>query len=173
MEAMRRSVWVVPMVALISISAAGRVQPALRTAGGLGLNPVHAAAVERALAGAARRLDDPGCRQIFSEFRDGAGAPLQTRLDALGVSGKDYLSLVHFADGSTRRTCHRGGVAALTAPGSRVVYVCGRLFQEVAARSAARAEIVVLHEALHTLGLGENPPDSLTITRRVGERCGG
>ena len=64
-------------------------------------------------------------------------------------------------------------MVALTAPGSRVVYVCGRLFQEVAARSAARAEIVVLHEALHTLGLGENPPDSLKITRRVGERCGG
>jgi hypothetical protein len=29
----------------------------------------------------------------------------------------------------------------------------------------------VLHEALHTLGLGENPPDSFEITRRVGQRC--
>jgi hypothetical protein len=170
---MRHGVAVFVMTILAGLWAAARVQPALRTARGLGLNPVHAAAVERAVAGAARRLDDPGCRAIFSDFQDAAGAPLQGRLDALGVSGRDYLSLVHFADGSTRRTCHRGDVAAVTAPGSRVVYVCGRLFQEVAAQSAKRAEIVVLHEALHTLGLGENPPDSLTITRRVGERCGG
>jgi hypothetical protein len=148
------------------------VQPALRTARGLELNPVHAAAVERALAGATRRLDDPGCRRIFSEFHDASGAPLQDRLDALGVSASDYLSLVHFADGSARRTCYRGDVMALTAPGSRVVYVCGRLFGAVEARSSERAQIVVLHEALHTLGLGENPPDSLEITRRVGERCG-
>jgi hypothetical protein len=150
----------------------GRAQPALRTARGLELSPMHAAAVERALAGAARRLDDPGCRRIFSEFHDAAGAPLQDRLDALGVSAPDYLSLVHFADGSARRTCHRGDVMALTAPGSRVVYVCGRLFGAVEAHSSERAQIVVLHEALHTLGLGENPPDSLEITRRVGERCG-
>jgi hypothetical protein len=150
-----------------------RVQPALRTARGLQLSPMHAAAVERALAGAAQRLEDPGCLRIFSEFRDASGAPLQDRLDALGVSAPDYLSLVHFADGSARRTCQRGGVMALTAPGSRVVYVCGRLFGEVEARRSSRAEIVVLHEALHTLGLGENPPDSFEITRRVGERCGG
>jgi hypothetical protein len=60
---------------------------------------------------------------------------------------------------------------AVTAPGSRVVYVCGRRFAEAQSRSATRAELVVLHEALHTLGLGENPPDSLEITRRVGQRC--
>ena len=169
---MRRSVVVFVMTVAACVWAPADVQPALRTAPGLGLNPVPAAALERALAGAARRLDDPACRTIFAEFRDAGGAPLQGRLDALGVSGRDYLSLMHFADGSMRRTCRRGDVAALTAPGSRVVYVCGRLFQEVAARSAERAEIVVLHEALHTLGLGENPPDSLTITRRVAERCG-
>ena len=60
---------------------------------------------------------------------------------------------------------------ALTTPGSRVVRVCGRRFWEAQARNPERAELVVLHEALHTLGLGENPPDSLEITRRVGARC--
>lgn len=162
-------VWLAVGVVLF---APGRVQPALRTARGLELSPMHAAAVERALAGAARRLEDPACRRIFAEFHDASGAPLQDRLDALGVSGPDYLSLVHFAYGSARRSCHRGDVMAVTAPGSRVVYVCGRVFGAVEARSSARAEIVVLHEALHTLGLGENPPDSREITRRVGERCG-
>ena len=34
------------------------------------------------------------------------------------------------------------------------------------------AEIIVLHEALHTLGLGENPPLSAVITDRVAARCG-
>ena len=60
---------------------------------------------------------------------------------------------------------------AVTAPGSRVVYVCGRAFTEAQSRSAERAELVVLHEALHTLGLGEDPPASPEITRLVGRRC--
>jgi hypothetical protein len=34
-------------------------------------------------------------------------------------------------------------------------------------------EIIVIHEFLHTLGLGENPPTSQAITQRVAIRCGG
>jgi len=30
----------------------------------------------------------------------------------------------------------------------------------------------MIHEALHTLGLGENPPTSAEITERVLARCG-
>ena len=33
------------------------------------------------------------------------------------------------------------------------------------------AEVVVIHEALHTLGLGENPPSSAEISIRVAARC--
>jgi len=29
----------------------------------------------------------------------------------------------------------------------------------------------IIHEMLHTLGLGENPPSSREITQRVNERC--
>ena len=135
------------------------------------LNPMHAAAVERALSGAARRLESAECRRIFEDFRDGAGTPLQERLGALGLDAPDYLSYIVFVDGIGRRSCHGGDVMAVTAPGSRVVHVCGRAFAEAQARSAERAELVVLHEALHTLGLGENPPASLEITRLVGQRC--
>lgn len=135
------------------------------------LNPMHTAAVERALAGAARRLESPECRRIFADFHDASGAPLQDRLDTLGLAAPDYLAFIVFANGSGSRSCHGGDVMAVTSPGSRVVYVCGRSFLEAQARSADRAELVVLHEALHTLGLGENPPDSLEITRRVGRRC--
>ena len=30
----------------------------------------------------------------------------------------------------------------------------------------------MIHEFLHTLGLGENPPTSQEITERVSNRCG-
>ena len=33
------------------------------------------------------------------------------------------------------------------------------------------AEAMVIHEMLHTLGLGENPPSSLEINERVRARC--
>ena len=32
-------------------------------------------------------------------------------------------------------------------------------------------EAVLIHELLHSLGLGENPPDSAAITDRVMARC--
>jgi len=163
------AVW---MMAVVMGAAPGRVEPGFHGARGLELSPMHAAAVDRAVTGASRRLESGACRRLFHEFHDGAGAPLQDRLDALGVGPADYLSLVVFADGSGRRTCRRDDVLAVTAPGSRVVYVCGRVFNAVAMRKASQAEIAVIHEALHTLGLGENPPDSREITRRVTERCG-
>jgi hypothetical protein len=34
------------------------------------------------------------------------------------------------------------------------------------------AEAIIIHEALHTLGLREDPPSSREITRRVVKRCG-
>lgn len=160
------------MAALTVVALPGPARPALRSLGPLRLNPMHAAAVERALAGAVRRLERPECRRIFSDFRDASGAPLQDRLDAFGLSAGDYLSLIVFADGSGRRSCQGTDIMAVTAPGSRVVHVCGRRFSDAQRRSPDRAEIVVLHEALHTLGLGENPPDNLEISRSVAQRCG-
>jgi hypothetical protein len=41
-----------------------------------------------------------------------------------------------------------------------------------AERSARYAEAVLIHEALHSLGLGENPPLSDYITERIQARCG-
>jgi hypothetical protein len=37
--------------------------------------------------------------------------------------------------------------------------------------SSFRAEAYVIHEMLHSLGLGENPPSSLAITAKVMSRC--
>jgi hypothetical protein len=165
----RRRVAIVAVAMVLSSARAARPHvPPFRVRV---LNPMHAAAVERALSGAVRRLQSAECRRIFVDFRDGTGTPLRERLDALGLTAPDYLSYIVFVDGVGSRSCHGGDVMAVTAPGSRVVYVCGRAFAEAQSRSAERAELVVLHETLHTLGLGENPPASLEITRRVGRRC--
>jgi hypothetical protein len=39
-------------------------------------------------------------------------------------------------------------------------------------RNRAQAEHAVIHEMLHTLGLGQDPPTPSEITRRVRRLCG-
>jgi hypothetical protein len=66
--------------------------------------------------------------------------------------------------------CTKGAVA-FTAPGIRIVRLCAT---EVTRVSQLRPDYVagaLIHEMLHTLGLGENPPASHEITRRVLDRC--
>ena len=66
----------------------------------------------------------------------------------------------------------------VTVPGSLPVFVCptgvghnnGR-FAGIQVQEPAVAEYMVIHEFLHTLGLGENPPTSFEITAQVRERC--
>jgi hypothetical protein len=50
------------------------------------------------------------------------------------------------------------------------VFVC-RFLAELQLRTPSVAETLVIHEVLHTLGLGENPATSLEITSRVSARC--
>ena len=129
------------------------------------------AALRKAVTGAHRRLERPDCQRLFAEFADASGRPLQEGLDALGQTGAGYLALVLFADASGRPHCKAGGSYAFTMPGSRVIYVCGSQFKEAADQNSAKAEAVIIHEALHSLGLGENPPSSTEITARVLARC--
>ena len=61
---------------------------------------------------------------------------------------------------------------AFTGQGHRVVYLCRERFErEWRAGESRFAEIVLIHEMLHTLGLGENPPSSQAITNHVLRRC--
>jgi hypothetical protein len=125
-----------------------------------------------ALDGAARRLESPRCQAVFAEFQDERGRPLLERLADLGVSGTSYLEWVIFYDGTGKGTCVREGVLAFTGQGHRVVYVCRERFErEWRAGQARFTEAVLIHEMLHTLGLGENPPSSQEITRRVLSLC--
>ena len=125
-------------------------------------------AVRRAVEGAATRLARPGCRKVLSDFTDEAGQSLETKLLAGGRSPAQALTLLRYFDDRTAPQCQAGTIMAFTHPGSHVIRVCGREFRN---RSRAAAEIILIHEFLHTLGLGENPPTSQAITERVATRC--
>lgn len=130
-------------------------------------------ALRRAITGAARRLERPRCQQIFQDFKDASGRPLQEGLDAVGRTGPMLLrDWIFFADGRHEARCAESRVLAFTQPGSRSVWICGRRFSQERWRDPAWTELVMIHEALHVLGLGEDPPSAEAISRRVLERCG-
>ena len=128
-------------------------------------------ALQRAAMGARVRLETPACRQVFSEFADASGRTLQSNLDAQGRSAANYLSLIVFADGGRLRRCQDPNTFAVTEPGSRVVHLCGQQFASVATNNPRLAEAFLIHEELHSLGLGENPPSPQEITARVLASC--
>lgn len=128
-------------------------------------------AVERALVGARRRLARPGCERILHEFRDREGRPLSEELRALGATAEAHLGTLFFYDGGERPTCQAATrPLAFTHVGSRVVYVCPS-FADLERKDPVLAEAALIHESLHTLGLGENPPTSSAITARVMAAC--
>jgi hypothetical protein len=142
------------------------------------LTPYESAAAERAKAGAAQRLESPECQKLLTDFRDRQGAPLADRLTAWQMTASDYVRQLPFLDGASVPLCAKEMVRLVTVAGALQVYVCpggpGRLnshFSSVQAETPARAEAMVIHVMLHTLGLGENPPSTFEITERVRRRC--
>lgn len=123
-----------------------------------------------AVHGAGRRLAEPACAAVLDGFHDPLGRPLAERLGALSLTADDYARRVLFYDGSNEAPCRRPRVYAFTSPGSRVVRVCSTLGALAAARPA-EAEAVVIHELLHTLGLGDDHPSSAWITAAVESCC--
>ena len=134
-------------------------------------NAMARAALQEAGRAAAERLADPGCSRVFTDFKDAEGRTLQERLDASGRSGRAQLQSVYFYDGANRHGCQRRGTLAVTEPGSVVVHVCPQFVRQQR-QDPSHAPVVLIHELLHTLGLGENPPSSEAITRHVAARCG-
>jgi hypothetical protein len=127
-------------------------------------------ALRRAVHGAARQLADPACARVLTDFRDRQGRPLRDSLQRQDADPASYVRRIFFYDGSGEAPCRRSGVYAFTAPGSRVVRACPSLGW-LANTERGRAEAVVIHEVLHTLGLGEDWPSSEQITARVERRC--
>lgn len=163
---------VVVLALLLTLAAAPSRPEAAAETGWVRIgNPADRDAVERALRGARERLQGAECRLVFSDFKNADGRSLQEGLDTLGLSPEGYLGFVFFYDGFGQGRCMRSGIIATTVPGSRVVRTCGPRFTELSRQKPEEAQAVLLHEVLHTLGLGENPPTSAHITQRVVERC--
>ena len=165
---------VVPTVVLVvSVSMASsegfaQDKPALRT------DSLHSAtarfALERAGKGALERLERPECAKVLSDFRDASGRTMQERLDLLGETPLRYLARLTFREAFDRR-CHDSVTLAFTYLESREVFICGTQFWQAYQRNPSRVEALIIHEMMHTLGLGENPPSSLEISARVLKRC--
>ena len=133
-------------------------------------DPLAAHETRRALDRAHALLANPACAAVLTDFKDGEGRALTERLSALGVDAQTYLGWILFIDGTREALCTKGAIA-FTAPGIRIVRLCAT---EVTRVSQLRPDYVagaLIHEMLHTLGLGENPPASHDITRRVRDRC--
>ena len=133
-----------------------------------------ARAVTSARTGALRRLESEECRKVLTDFTDAEGRTLRQNLDEWGASPAEYVGLIPFVDGSSQALCRKTKTALVASPGVRRVFVC-KTFAEVQLRQPGVAESMVIHEILHTLGLGEAPmpgqPTSIEITQRVEARC--
>jgi len=154
---------------------------ALPPSSALGQAPLQIAAregsaVESALTEAAetatKKLAQPACRAVFSDFRSLDGRRLSEVLQELGQDAATYFRGLLFYDGYGSRGCATRDILASTRPGSRAVYLCSTQFVERAHRDPGLAAVLLIHEELHALGLGENPPSSREITQQVIRRCG-
>ena len=134
-------------------------------------DPYTRDAATGALDGAVKWLADAKCQQVFTEFADAKGVTLGNRLREFETTPARYLRMIFFFDGSRHATCRRDGILAFTAVGSRSVYVCGRDFERAWKKNPREVQATIIHEMLHSLGLGENPPSARDISYRVQKLC--
>jgi hypothetical protein len=153
------------LVALVTAPRNTEAQAGVRPLAGFDLR-----VVDYAREGAIRRLQSPECRQVLTDFRDPEGRTPLENLAPFGVEPDQYLAQIPFLDGTSRPLC-QGQSQLLTTRGIARIFVCKSFYQTVQ-QQRDMAEIYVIHEMLHTLGLGENPPTSLEITQQVKRRCG-
>src|SRR5262245_50248844 len=127
------------------------------------LSTWDAAALERARAGAVRLLGRPECQRVLSDFTDPLGHTLLENLEPWQQTPSQYLELsVRFVDGSRMPSCRKANTFLVTSRGQPSVFVCpaggaipGSRFGRVQMKTPDLAEAMVIHEMLHTLGLGE------------------
>ena len=124
-----------------------------------------------ALAIASRWLEAEACRDVFADFHDASGRTLREKLDSLGVSPAAFLGTIAFVDGAEEGRCAEHGILATTTPGGSEVRLCRAGIASLARRDPPALAVVLVHEELHSLGLGENPPSSREISRRIEARC--
>jgi len=126
-------------------------------------------ALKSARQGARERLGRPECQAVLTDFKSVNGGRLDQVLRSTGRTAQEQLDLMVFESGLGRQDCARSAVLASTSVHSSVALICLRPF---ALLRPVEQEAVLIHEMLHSLGLGENPPESVVITAQVMTRCG-
>jgi len=134
-------------------------------------NERTAAVVRRTLEAVSKRLTAVKCRKIFADYRMASGLTLEDSLRAQDQSAATHLATIVFHDGSDLHRCANPNIVALAIPGKPEVHLCVAQFGKLQTSDPISAEAVIIHEQLHTLGLGENPPASREITQRVLAAC--
>jgi len=129
-------------------------------AGGMPLKPDELQLLNQAKSAANNRLSTvTSCEKMF---------------DDLGANGANVISATTYRDGGGSSKCtSRPGAAAVTDVGAYTVFLCGSNFTRLSANGAAT---IVIHEALHSAGMSENPPDpnaktSAEISAMVQANC--
>ena len=135
-------------------------------------DPVGRYAASKALDLAWERFAQPKCKELLMAFHDQAGRPLADRFTGLSVDLPTYLTMLVFIDGSRETPCVTG-TFAFTQPGTRLIRLCVEELKRTWLQNREYTAANFIHEMLHTLGLGENPPSSAEVTRRVLAACPG
>ena len=128
------------------------------------------ATVRRAIDLALAKLAWPGCPRVYEDFELPNGGTPRSELDRIGIGPEEWLESLVFIDGSRDPVCRIGRAVLTTTPGSQVIRVCPG-FAQFQLRDPGLSASLIIHESLHALGLGENPPSSSEITQHVERRC--
>jgi hypothetical protein len=134
-------------------------------------DPALGAAVARLLASAQEVASERACAGLLDELVDRQGRPLRVALSTTGRTFSQYLEWVIFYEGDGLHRYDRPGVFAVACPCSRVVRICTPEARRLVRDNPRLARAILIHEALHTLGLPENPPSSCQITDLVLALC--
>ena len=131
------------------------------------LTALDEATVRRAIDLALAKLARPGCPGVYDDFELPNGGTPRSELDRIGIGPEEWLESLVFIDGSRDPVCRIGRAVLTTTPGSRVIRVCPG-FARFQLRDPGLSASLIIHESLHALGLGENPPSSSEITQPCG-----
>lgn len=159
------------LAAVLLASAAASPSTAAEPSGAF-VDPRLGPLVRRTVGRAAERLGMPGCSEVLHDFADGrTGLPLAETLASSGRTASSFVATLRFYDADHMTQC-RAKTWAWVPMGGDVVFVCKARFEKLVKKDEWLATNVLVHETLHTLGLGEDPPSSEEITAAVIRRCG-
>jgi hypothetical protein len=134
--------------------------------------PLHVrASVQRSVTLALERLESQQCQAVYQDFEDSRGRTLDENLALKGTTAREHLKRLRWVDGARHSLCQNPGIFLAARVGQDRIFVCPRQFVAHATRYPTKTAGLILHEQLHALGLGENPPSSEAISKRVFFRC--